>query len=164
MKPRSRGPDDGQIMLMIIAYVLVALLMITVIVDITAVHLQRERLFALSDAAALDAADALDQTRFYRVGAGAGPDRIGSIPAVDPVPISDQTVLSSAQRYVQRAGALSRVSAVRVGAPTGSPDGVTARVTLVGRARLPMLSFVVAAWSGGVPLTATSQARARSQP
>lgn len=153
--PPARGRDEGQILPLTIAYALIALTLLIVIVDITAVHLQRDRLFALADATALDAADALDQSRFYAGGA------LGS--AGDPtVPLSNRTVRASAQRYL-RAAAPIGLPAVAVDDPTGSPDGVTAEVTLVSRARLPLFSFAVSRWSGGVPLRATARARAVAQ-
>jgi uncharacterized membrane protein len=151
--PEEIPDDEGQILVMLIAYVLLTLLMITVLVDITAVHLERARLFALSDATALDAADALDRARFY-----------GSTRTVADVPLSDQTVKDSAEAYLSQADPPHGITAVAISDPSGSPDGSTARVTLIGRAHLPLLSFVVSAWSGGVPLHATSQARARTVP
>ena len=161
-RPASRrfadgGKDDGQILPLVIAYVLIAFALVIVAVDITAVHLQRQRLFSLADAAALDAADALDRSRFYSDGAQIGPGDAA-------VPLTDQTVRSSAERYLVVAAPLTRVERVAVDRPTGSPDGVTAEVTLVGRATLPLFSFAVARWSDGVPLRATARARARVSP
>jgi uncharacterized membrane protein len=152
------GKDDGQILPLVIAYVLIALALVVVAVDITAVHLQRQRLFSLADAAALDAADALDRSQFYSQGAQTAPG------AAAAVPLTDQTVRSSAERYVVAAAPLARVAEVAVDRPTGSPDGVTAEVTLVGRATLPLFSFASVRWADGVPLRATARARARVAP
>lgn len=151
--------DDGQILPLTIAYALIAFTLVIVVVDVSAVHLQRQRLFSLTDAAALDAADALDRSRFYAEGAPSGEP-------IAVVPLTDQSVRSSAERYLATttAVALARVEAVAVDRPTGSPDGVTAEVTLVGRAELPLLSFASGRWSGGVPLRATSRARGRAVP
>jgi len=169
----KRRSDDGQIIPLVIAYALIAFTLVVVVVDLSAVHLQRQRLFSLADAAALDAADALDRSRFYREGAldgeGALPssnNRTAGNRPTDPtlaVPLTDRTVRSSVENYLVVAD-LVRVEDVAIDQPTGSPDGVTAEVTLVGRATLPLFSFVVARWSDGVPLRATSRARARASP
>jgi uncharacterized membrane protein len=154
---RLPADDEGQILPLAIAYALIAFALVVVVVDISAVHLQRQRLFALADAAALDAADALDQSRFYREGAQTAPGNA-------TVPLTDQTVRSSVERYLVAASPLARVEGVAVDEPTGAPDGVTAEVTLVGRATLPLFSFAAARWSDGVPLRATARARARAGP
>jgi uncharacterized membrane protein len=160
-----RGPisesdlnDDGQILPMVIAYALIAFTLVIVIIDITAVHLQRQRLFSLTDAAALDAADALDRARFYREGAAESGD------AGVAVLLTDLTVRASVERYLLTAAPLARVSNAAIDDPTGSPDGVTAEVTLSGRATLPLFSFAAARWSDGVPIRATARARARASP
>jgi hypothetical protein len=148
--------DAGQILPLVLAYVLIALTLVIVVVDISAVHIQRDRLFALADGAALDAADALDRSRFYRDGAQAAGDETAA------VPVSDESVRSSAAAYLRQAEPLAKLDPVAVAEPTGSPDGVTAQVTVAGRARLPLFSFAVARWFGGVPIRATAQARAVS--
>ena len=144
--------------MLVLAYVLIAFTLVIVVIDISAVHLQRQRLFSLADAAALDAADALDRARFYQEGA--------AISAGDPaaaVPLTDQSVQNSVEQYLATARSL-RAAEVVVDQPTGSPDGVTAEVTLAGRATLPLFSSVVAQWSDGVPLRVTARARARGGP
>jgi uncharacterized membrane protein len=158
---RYRSPvernDDGQILPLVIAYALIAFTLVIVVVDLSAVHLQRQRLFALADGAALDAADALDRSRFYREGA-----RTSVTDATAPVPLTDQTVRTSAERYLVMAASLAGVRDAAVDEPTGTPDGVTAEVTVVGSAHLPLFSFAVERWSDGVPLRATARARARA--
>jgi hypothetical protein len=169
--------DDGQILPLVIAYALIAFALVIVVVDVSAVHLQRQRLFSLTDAAALDAADALDRSRFYREGAEGEVDRVGAPDQVGApgregppsggaavVPLTDQSVRSSVERYLATAAPLARVEGIAVDQPTGSPDGVTAEVTLIGRATLPLFSFATARWSDGVPIRATSRARARVSP
>ena len=157
MSGRRNSSEQGQIVPLTIAYALIALTLLIVVVDITAVHLQRERLFALADDAALDAADALDRSRFYAQGA--------QIPGQgQAVPLSDQSVRTSAQNYLRTAAPLARLSAVTLDQPTGSPDGVTAEVSLVTRARVPLFSFVTTRWSDGIPLRVTARARARVEP
>lgn len=161
----AQPPDEGQIIPLVIAYALIALTLVIVVVDLSAVHLQRQRLFSLTDAAALDAADALDRSRYYRQGAfNEQSEQPGSGDGTAAVPLSDQTVRSSAEHYLKTAAPLARVEGAAVDQPTGSPDGVTAEVTLVGRANLPLFGVVVARWAGGVPIRATSRARAHVLP
>jgi hypothetical protein len=60
---------------------------------------------------------------------------------VAAIPLTDQSVRASAERYVVTAAPLARVQAIAVDEPTGSPDGVTVEVTLIRRATLPLFSF-----------------------
>ena len=176
MRGWGRRDDEGQILPLVAGFVAIALLLVLVVVDITALHLQREELHALADAAALDAADALDEETFYGTGAsndaGAGSKLDGTRGAagtgkgVDrrerPVPLSDASVRSSVRTFLRDQPAQGGLIA-EIGLPTGAPDEVTAEVTLTGRARIPLLGLVVRRWAGGVPLKETSRASARAE-
>ncbi|MDP9222209.1 MAG: pilus assembly protein TadG-related protein [Actinomycetota bacterium] len=146
----SRGgtTDDGQILIMILGYAVIALVLVVVATDATAVYLARTQLSDAADAAALDAADAADQSSVY--GTGVEHD----------VPLTDASVRAAASSYLVGYLPPTRVQDVRLDDATGSPDGQVAVVQLTATVRLPLLGPVVQAWSGGISVTARSQARA----
>jgi hypothetical protein len=160
-RPRLRPPaDDGQVLLLVIIYALIAFSLVTVVVGISAVHLGRHRLLAVADAAALDAADALDRPGFY--GAGGLPPGPGTGQRV--VRLSDASVRDSVQRYLGDADLGHRFAALAMSSPTGTPDGTTAEVTLTAVIRLPLVGAVLTPWSDGVLISVTSHARAAPRP
>ena len=142
------GEDGGQVLLLILIYSLIAVALVTVVASASAVHLERKRLLALADAAALDAADAVDIDAFYVDGARPG----------GGVPLTDASVRASVREYAAVAGAADRFDSFAVDRSTGTPDGRTAEVTLVATAKPPLLSSVIAAFSDGIPLNVTSRA------
>lgn len=156
-RPGGGRDDRGSVLPLILVYLLVAFGLVAVAADVAAVHLQRNRLISLADAAALDAADALDAERFYLNGAGQEP---GGRPDAGVVPVSDSTVQDSVASFLIVAQAAGRFDDLAVVEPTGARDGRSVQVTLSAQARLPILTVVVSAWSDGVPLTVTSRAQA----
>ncbi|WP_380170573.1 pilus assembly protein TadG-related protein [Kineococcus sp. DHX-1] len=118
--------DEGRITVLALAFGLLATVLVLVVTSASAVHLQRKELYALSDAAARDAADALDEGRYY---AGAG----------DGVVLSRASVRTSVEAYVA-----AHAPGVEVGPDTGTTDGRTARVELVRVTTPPFASFVPA--------------------
>jgi Putative Flp pilus-assembly TadE/G-like len=140
--------DDGQILIMILGYAVIALVLVVVATDVTAVYLARTQLSDAADAAALDAADAADQSSVY--GTGVEHD----------VPLTDATVRAAASSYLRGYLRPTRVQDVRLDDVTGSPDGQVAVVQLTATVRLPLLGPVVQTWAGGISVTARSQARA----
>jgi uncharacterized membrane protein len=152
---RAPRGDGGSVLLLTIGYAVVALLVVTIVAGASSVYLQRKQLLAVADAAALDAADAVDRPGYYAA-LDAGRD-------LTAVPLTDATVRDAANVVVTASPAAARTGA-RVASGTGTPDGATAVVVLVGRARLPVVSPVLETWSGGIPLAVRAEATAPLRP
>ncbi|MCR2784527.1 MULTISPECIES: pilus assembly protein TadG-related protein [unclassified Microbacterium] len=136
MTRRSRRPNDeeGSILLLSLGYALLAIVLILVCVDATSLYLAQKRLESVADAAALAGADGFTLT----VEAGE--------PTAD---LTDTGVYDQAADIVGAAGTASLVSA-------GTPDGVSARVTVATVWHPPILTLFV---PDGVPLEATATSR-----
>ena len=146
-RPPRRG-DDGQVTVLVLGYALIAFVLVAVVADAAAVHLARTRLTDVAEGAALDAADALSGSVYT-----------GGVTG-EAVPLTDDGVRRQAERYLRTCEPTSRLDAVRIAPGTGTTDGESATVHLVGRAHLPIAAFVVASWSGGITVSATATARA----
>ena len=147
MRGLQRRDDEGQIALLVLVYTLIALSLVAVAVDATAVHLARTQLLDAADAAALDAADAVDEAAVYTSGISRG------------LPLTKELVRDQASRYLTSYDPPSRLGRVQLGAGTGSTGGASATVELSGRVRLPIAASVVSAWAGGITITVRSSAR-----
>jgi uncharacterized membrane protein len=127
--------DEGSVLLLTICYAMLALAAILVCVSATSLYLEQKRLDGLADAAAL-----------------AGADGFELILDGDAVraELDDSAVRAQAQALVDDVGE----GAVLVGA--GTPDGVSARVTVRGSWHPPLLSLFV---PDGVTLESTATSR-----
>ncbi|WP_269330097.1 pilus assembly protein TadG-related protein [Kineosporia babensis] len=152
-RPAHLEAESGQILLLVTGFVVLAILLVLVTVDVTALHLQRQALQAAADGAARDAADALDEATFYEHGA-----------QERPVALTDASVQESVRDYLSQAPESLVELQIGVGGPTGALDEATAEVTLTGRARVPLVAVVVRRWASGVPLESTSRASAQEEP
>lgn len=161
-------------MLLILAYSVVLMLLVTTIACATSVHLQRARLASLADAAALDAADALSPTVYYgprgrEEGAGA-PDKpqeqqgkkAPSSKDTGRVPLSEAEVRASVAAYLAAAPETGAMDDVGIGAPTRAVDTTTAEVTLTATAKIPIVTAITGGWLGKIHLRVTSRAQART--
>jgi len=101
----------------------------------------------MADAAALDAATRIDAAAYYASGSG-------------EVEVSDATVRAAVGQYVASHRVALGLERARMGEPTGSPDGRTARVTLVTVADIPLVPWFLEEMGAGVPLRVTTTARA----
>jgi hypothetical protein len=80
------------------------------------------------------------------------------------VQLTDASVRDSVATYLADSRADVRSTRLAIADPTGTPDGVTAEVTLTAVIRLPLVGAVLAPWAGGVPITVTARARAVPMP
>ncbi|MFF2621194.1 pilus assembly protein TadG-related protein [Oerskovia jenensis] len=159
-RPRRRralGPgttgESGQILLLTSAFVAFALLLVTVVVSATGVHLDRKRLLDVADAAALDAADSMSADTFYE----------GRVPVPEDqavLRLSDADVRASVEEFLAaHPEMLDDLHAVTI-VEASTPDGRTAEVRLAGLSRPVLVSWVTQLWSDGIVVRAESGARA----
>lgn len=142
--------DSGQVTLLVLGFTLVAAMLIVGTVAVTSLQLSRMRLLDAADGAALDAADSLDASAYQR---GLG----------QAVPVSDDTVRATAESYLAERPLPVGMIAWQVAPGTGSPDGQSAVVRIVGEADLPMVGGVLRGLGGSVTLTVQSRARSDLQ-
>ncbi|KJL23761.1 hypothetical protein RN51_01296 [Microbacterium oxydans] len=127
--------DEGSVLLLTLGYVLLALAVIFVCVCATDLYIAQKRLDALADSAALAGADGFTLAV-----------RDGTVRAE----LTDAFVEEQADALVAALpGEASLVAA-------GTPDGVTARITVAGEWHPPLVSLFV---PEGVPLESTATSR-----
>lgn len=142
-----QDPEQGRVL--ILGAGLFALLALLVMggIDVTAVQLARVQMIDAADAAALDAADAVDPGAIYRGGVG------------QQVSLSDQSVRADAAASLGRQHRPGQVTGWAVVGGTGSVDGRTARVILRGTVRPPLSGGLLALIGKDVTITVQSEAR-----
>lgn len=140
--------DDGQVMLLSLGFAVLAILLVLVVAAATAVHLDRKRLLALADLAALAAADQAGE-RYYSGDRG---------PA--GVPLDDADVRAAVEEYVAaNPDPAARWDGVVV-LDASTPDGRSAVVRLGAVTHPPLVTWVLAPWSDGIALEGEATARA----
>ena len=147
---RTKSRDDGQIMILTIGFVVVALLLVTVVASAAGVHLERKRLLALADVLALEGADAVGDDRYYAPGADREPG----------LPLTDAAVRSAVEEYLRDNPDAAAQWDQLVVLSASTPDGTSARVHLGAVTHPVLLSWVLAVWQDGIGLEAESTARA----
>lgn len=147
---RRDGGEAGQVTLLILGFAVVAMLLVLGTTAVTSAQLSRIRLLDAADGAALDAADSLDAAAYDRG-------------LRDAVAVSNQTVAATAQRYLAERPRPAGMLRWAVAPGTGSPDGQTAVVRLVGQADLPVVGGLLRSFGGSVTITVESRARAGLQ-
>lgn len=133
--------------LLVIGCMSIAVLLILGAVVVTTAQISRVRLLDVADAAALDAADAIDMEA-YRLGLD------------DAVRVSNGTVWRSAESYLAGRERPDRITSWRIEQGTGTPDGQTAVVIVSGQVRLPVVGPLLESVGGSVTITVRGDARA----
>ncbi|MGO0576950.1 pilus assembly protein TadG-related protein [Ornithinimicrobium panacihumi] len=146
------GSDQGQISVLLVGLVAIVLTLVLGVVGVTSVQLSRIHLLDAADAAALAASDALAEEQVYDHGLG------------DGIVIDDHLVAESAAEHLASRTMPSRLTSWRLGPCTGTPDGRTAVVEVVGSAKIPLISSVLRAFGDGVTITVVSRARSDLEP
>ncbi|MCT9870178.1 pilus assembly protein TadG-related protein [Paenarthrobacter aurescens] len=141
--PGVNPREDGQMSVLIVGFVVLALLLATVVMGASAIYLEHKKLLSLADGAALTAADS------FMVGELGG----GSLPSPSLV---DQRVVTAAGSHLVSSDAYSRHDHLVVAAGTGSEPGGTAVVVLTAVAHPPVISFLL---PEGIVVEARSTAR-----
>lgn len=146
MNPPHRQREAGQMSVLIIGYVLLALLAATVVTGVSSVYIEHKKLLSLADGASVAAADSFTLGQLESAG--------GSPTAV----LSGSRVRSAAVDHLVRNGSFTRFTGLAVAPGTGSPDGSTAVVVLSAAVHPPVVNFLV---PDGIRIEASSTARSR---
>jgi hypothetical protein len=142
---KSVPQEEGQITVLIVGFVLLALILASMVMAASTVYLEHKKLLSLADGAALAAADS------YTVGDIGG----GSIPSTSLV---DGRVLAATESYLEASNATSRHEHLTVAGGTGSGPGGTAVVILTAVVHPPVVSFLL---PDGILIQAKATARSR---
>lgn len=142
---RKRDSDDsGQVMILVIGYVILTLMVLTVVMAISSVYLEHKKLLSVADSASLAASD--------NFGVGEVEDGAGG-----PAPaLTKSSVQAATARYIAETGAAARFDGLSISAQTGAPEGRTAHVVLTAVAHPPIVNYLVPA---GIDIVVVSEAR-----
>ena len=133
--------DDGQLLLLVLAYTVIAGLLVTVVVNVSKAYLFRRALLSAADGAALAAANEPDLGQIY----------------ADPgenLPLSQRKARAAVRQYVEDARLEARLTGFDVAAVT--TDGVTVSVTFSGTVKFPFTGPLGRADGYGISATATA--------
>ena len=144
--PAPGQREAGQISVLVIGYVLLALLVATVVTGVSSIYIEHKKLLSLADGASAAAADSFTLGQLESAG--------GSPTAV----LSGSRVRSAAVDHLVRNGSFTRFAGLAVAPGTGSPDGSTAVVVLSAAVHPPVVNFLV---PDGIRIEASSTARSR---
>jgi uncharacterized membrane protein len=142
---RRCAGDDGQLILLVLVYAVIAGVLVTVVVNLSTAYLHRRSLVAAVDGAALSAANQPDLARVYQGGSAA-------------LPLSDDGTTRAVAQYVDDARLDERFGGFEV--VDVSTDGSTVTVTFAATVRMPLLNAIASSVTGGgYRFDATARAR-----
>jgi uncharacterized membrane protein len=147
---RLRDEEDGQLLLLVIGFAVIAALLVTVVVNVSKVFLWQRSLAGAADGAAVAAASAVAESVFYE---GGKPERL---------PLSPDEAGSRVAAYVARAGLGERFGPRFDYAVAVAGDTVT--VTLTAPVDLVFVNLVATGYADGYPLSATASAQSPLRP
>jgi Putative Flp pilus-assembly TadE/G-like len=146
MTPRHRVTDEGSVLLLIMGLVVLAALFITVVMDVSALFLDRRDLIAAADGAALAGAQAVDAEALY----------VKGLPASGPLILDEDRARAAAEDYLIENGFFERYAGFAVQVQTTS---TSVRVSLQALVQLPVTNAVTPGQGDGVQVRASATAR-----
>jgi uncharacterized membrane protein len=138
--------DQGSVLLLILGLVVLAALLITVVIDVSSLYLERRNLIAAADGAALAGAQAIDQEAVYTSG----------LPSSGPVPLDKEEAEMSARQYIADSGLMADYPNLLVSVTT---TATTIEVRLSAVVALPVVNGVTPGAKDGVTIEAVATAR-----
>ncbi len=141
----AAGGDSGSVLVLLLGFAVVAVLLVAVVTDASALYLTRRSLAGAADGAALAAVQQLDREAFYT-----GPDG-------GALPLDAQSAVDTVRLYASRSGLDARFDSFGVVEVRTDPQSVT--VTFQATRRLPFLGVLLGA-TEGIEISATATARA----
>ena len=140
---RLRHEEDGQLLLLVLCYTVIAALLITVVVNVSKAYLYRRSLVAAADGAAIAAANVPDLPQVYAGGDAA------ALPLAPTRAVVEQYAADA--QLGQRFDGFEVVDV--------STDGQTVTVTMRAEVRMPFLNLISSRYKAGYPVEATAIAR-----
>lgn len=141
----DRG-DEGSVLLLILGLVVLAALFVTVVMDVSALFLDRRELIAAADGAALAGAQAVDTRALYTQG----------LPAAGPLTLDEDRARAAVRSYLLANGFFDQYDDLGLEIVTTS---TTVSVRLRAVVQLPVVNTVTPGAGDGVEVAATATAR-----
>lgn len=146
---RTNGGENGQVSILVVGFAIVVLTLVIGVINVTAVQLARARLYDVSDAAALAAADAISDDAVYAQG------------LTTSLPVADARVRAEAASHLANSSRPQNVASWALGAATGAVGERAAQVELVGVVTLPLANDLIDRLGGPVTISVHSNAQAK---
>lgn len=137
--------EDGQVLMLVLVYAVIAGVLVTVVVNLSRAYLDRRALVAAVDAAALAAANEPDLARIYNQ------DEVGAA-----LPLSPEGARTAVRRYVRDAALRERFAGFRI--VEVNTRGPTVAVTFAARVDLPFGNLLSTDLRSGYWFDATARA------
>lgn len=146
----ARHGDRGQTTVLTLGYLVIALLLVTIVVNLSRVFLAQRALDSAADEAAIAAVQAVRTDPYYGSGAG------------DRLPLSGPGARDAVVHHLAATDVGSACEGFTVDDVAATTTAVT--VTVSCRVSIPFANVVSSSYAGGVPITGTATARQTVRP
>ncbi len=146
MTGRREREEEGSVLLLILGLVVLAALFVTVVMDVSALFLDRRDLIAAADGAALAGAQAVDKEAIYT----------GGLPEYGALSLDQNGARAAVQSYLLEDGFFDKYRDFNVEIQTTS---TTVRVQIRAVVELPVSNTVTPGSDDGVTVRASATAR-----